>query len=241
MTTLDLIKNQADHPHIAASVSDRELEIIDSAVLKAIDLIELRIDHFTSISTGHIAGVIRKARSLNRHLICTVRSPDEGGRISITDEERLEIFGVAAPLVDIIDIEASSAIFRDVLDMVNKNNKILIASVHNFNCTPPYREMEEMIRFNKARGAHIVKIATMPQRREDILEMTRLTVMHHRDNIVTISMGQMGMITRLFFPFIGSLFTFASVGSTKAPGQIDAIRLREIMEIFSSQKLHLHP
>jgi|Deesub1362A_J573_1020465.scaffolds.fasta_scaffold18618_2 3-dehydroquinate dehydratase-1 len=221
-------------PLIAASISDRELGLIDKAVLDSIDLIELRVDHFSKYSSEYISEIINKVKKFNKYIICTIRSSDEGGATYINDSERLRIFNEVASLVDIIDIEAASDIFLDVLNIVKENNKILIASVHNFDTTPSYRELEDTVLFNKSRGAHIVKIATMPKRREDILVMTKLTVTYFLENIVTICMGQMGMITRVFFPFIGSLFTFASVGKTKAPGQMDVCRLRELMNIFSS-------
>ncbi len=225
---------EARRPLIAASISDRELGLVDKAVLDSIDLIELRVDHFSNLSPEYISAVTKKAKGFNKHLICTIRATDEGGAAHIDDSERLSIFNEVAGLVDMIDIEAASDIFIDVLNIVKENNKILIASVHNFHSTPSYRELEDTVLFNKSRGAHIVKIATMPKRREDILVMTKLTVTYFLENIVTICMGQMGMITRVFFPFIGSLFTFASVGETKAPGQMDVRRLRELMNIFTS-------
>ncbi|NOY63801.1 MAG: type I 3-dehydroquinate dehydratase [Nitrospirae bacterium] len=220
-------------PLIAASISDRELGLIDKTVLDSIDLIELRVDHFSKLSSEYISEVINKTKGFDKHLICTIRSTDEGGATHINDSERLRIFKEVAGLVDMIDIEAASEIFIDVLNIAKEKDKILIASIHNFDSTPSYRELEDTVLFNKSRGAHIVKIATMPQRREDIFSMTRLTVTYYRENIVTICMGQMGVITRVFFPFIGSLFTFASVGETKAPGQMDVRRLRELMNLFS--------
>jgi len=39
-----------------------------------------------------------------------------------------------------------------------------------------------------------------------------------------------GLISRLFFPSVGSLFTFASIGDSKAPGQIPVLELRKYME-----------
>lgn len=221
-------------PLIAASVSDRELGLIDESALDLIDLIELRVDHFSNLSPEYISEVINKTKGFDKHIICTIRASNEGGATDINDSERLRIFNEVAGLVDMIDIEAASGIFSDVLDIAKEKDRILIASIHNFDSTPSYRELEDSVLFNKSRGAHIVKIATMPRRREDIFVMTRLTATYYGENIVTICMGQMGMITRVFFPFIGSLFTFASVGETKASGQMDVRRLRELMNIFAS-------
>ncbi len=226
---LKLLRDRS-RPLIAASVSDMDLGMLDTGVLAAADLLELRVDLFGSFSDKHLSETFRKAGKYGKPLIGTIRSEKEGGKHHFSEQERLSLFGIIIEYADIIDVEAKSEILSDVIDMARERGSVLIASFHDFEKTPSYNELSEMVFSVKKKGADIVKIATMPRNSEDIEVMTRLTLQHSKDNIVTICMGESGLITRVFFPVIGSLFTFASVGEAKAPGQVSVVKLRELME-----------
>ena len=47
--------------------------------------------------------------------------------------------------------------------------------------------------------------------------------------MITISMGQLGLLSRLTGQIFGSCITFASMGEASAPGQIDAEELKEAL------------
>jgi 3-dehydroquinate dehydratase-1 len=224
---------QFGRPAIAGSASDEELVLIDDNILGAIDLIELRIDHFEVLSEEHVSRVFRKAQQFEKPLIATIRSFDEGGKCEIDDYARMKLFQIAALHADLIDVEMRSLIFKDVQKLIKRSGKILIASCHDFNRTPDYSDLSSQVENSKRRGADIAKIAVTPNTQEDLKAMTLLTLNFSREGIVTICMGNMGLVTRVFFPIVGSLFSFASIGYPKAPGQISAIELRKLMDSLS--------
>ncbi len=217
-------------PAIAGAASDRDLELISGKVLDALDLIELRIDLFSDLDRRYVRTVFEKTKALGKPVIATVRSREEGGGRELRDGERLGLFEAVADLADLIDIEGSSGIFRGVRRIAADSRSILIASYHNFEATPAYSELSVLVRRFRSRGADIVKVATSATGCEDLRSMTRLTLGYWKDGLVTICMGGKGLPTRIFFPIIGSLFTFASIGKPTAPGQVSAVRLRELID-----------
>ncbi|NOX20474.1 MAG: type I 3-dehydroquinate dehydratase [Nitrospirae bacterium] len=218
-----------NRPGIAASVSDSDIPLLKDDQLKSIDLIELRIDLFEDLSLDHIKGVFKKAEGFNKPLIATVRDVKEGGAKEIADSDRLNIYEAIADRASMIDVEIRSSILRDVKEVCKKGNTLLIASFHDFNTTPERDEIIEIINTARAAGADIVKIATRVENEKHIRLLTEITLMEYGKGIITIGMGQKGLITRVVFPVLGSLFTFASVGAPKAPGQIPVTELREII------------
>ena len=219
-----------ERPAIAGAASDNDLKYISEDILKALDLIELRVDHFFSLTDGHIKDVFKEAKALKKPLIATVRSTEEGGQRDIPDSKRIRLFNLTRNYADFIDIEARSEIFDKVRNLARDAGITLIASYHNFENTPSYDELSGFIAEYRERGANIVKIATTANSKDDLRTVTRITLDHHQEGIVTICMGVKGLISRLFFPSVGSLFTFASIGDSKAPGQMPALELRRYME-----------
>ena len=87
-----------------------------------------------------------------------------------------------------------------------------------------------------ASGAKIIKFAGMPQQQSDVLrlmtETLRFAEKHSDLTLVTMAMGELGKITRVASDSFGSSWTFASVGTTSAPGQLSLSEMLTIREIF---------
>jgi len=227
------LRFDSKRPAIAGAASDRDLRHISAEELAAMDLIELRIDHFPDLSDEYIMDVFKEARSLGKPLIATVRATDEGGQRDIPDTERVRIFNTVRNLANLMDIEARAGIFDEVRGIARDAGITLIASYHNFNNTPSYDVLSGLIAEYREKGADIIKIAATANSNDDLRTMTRITLDHFQEGLVTICMGSNGLISRVFFPSIGSLFTFASVGESKAPGQIPVLKLRKFMETLA--------
>ena len=84
-------------------------------------------------------------------------------------------------------------------------------------------------------GADIAKIAVMPISKSDVL---RLMDVSQRASqimnipIITMSMGPMGLVTRINGEFTCSAVTFGSGENASAPGQIPCGDLAEILQII---------
>jgi 3-dehydroquinate dehydratase-1 len=76
----------------------------------------------------------------------------------------------------------------------------------------------------------------MPQTAEDVLTLLAATnEMHNKyadRPIITMSMGPLGVISRLSGEVFGSSMTFGAVGTSSAPGQIPVDGLAATLEIL---------
>ena len=72
----------------------------------------------------------------------------------------------------------------------------------------------------------ISKVAYMPKNKKDVINLLEAVSEIKDFPIIAISMGKLGIITRIF----GSVITFASAKSSSAPGQIEAMKLKYILD-----------
>lgn len=217
-------------PAIAISISDRE----DNAILKSafVDMMEIRVDQFGKMDPSHIRSIVMTRRKIGVPLILTVRSREEGGRKGISDELKLNIFKENIPLVDAVDIELKSPILPEVVRAARKNKKIAVVSMHDFKMTPNDKILKDALARAKRSGAHIVKIAAKANKEEDVARLMRFTMENKSKNIITISLGAIGSISRLIFPGFGSLITYAYIGRPSGLGQRTLRELREHLRIY---------
>ena len=85
-----------------------------------------------------------------------------------------------------------------------------------------------------AGDADIVKLAVMPQNMEDVLKLLSVTNEFKEENpdtpVITMSMGKMGMISRLCGESFGAAVTFAAHKKASAPGQMEMHEVADILE-----------
>jgi len=178
---------------------------------QGIDVIEARIDLFKRQDVVSVKRELQAIRKAGLPVIGTIRSPKEGGRARISDAKRLALYKAILPWVDCIDIELGSrSILKEVIKAVKERKKTLMLSYHDFKRTPSKRAIESKIRQARALKAHIVKIATQARTERDVAQLFKLTHQHRKKNLVTISMGRAGSISRVLFPAAGSLLTYTS-------------------------------
>ena len=83
-------------------------------------------------------------------------------------------------------------------------------------------------------GGDLPKIAVMPQNERDVLELLSATEEFYRlysdRPFITISMSKLGLISRIGGGVFGSAMTFGAVGEVSAPGQMEALKLKKILE-----------
>ena len=207
-------------PRIAAVILDgKDKKSISKAKRDGADLLELRIDCFKRQDTDYIRKIIKDARDENLPVIATIRSKAEGGRRNLMDAERLRIFKAIMPLVDAVDIELSSKkILNGVIKEAHRFKKRVIVSYHDFRNTPAEGQLNAIIKNSRKAGGDIVKIAAFAKDKRDIIRLASLNI--SQNDIITIAMGRLGVVSRLFFPMLGSLLTYCSVTKSSAPGQM---------------------
>lgn len=112
----------------------------------------------------------------------------------------------------------------------------VIASNHDFLKTPSKEQLIARLACMQRMGADIAKIAVMPEVPEDVLTLlcaTREMEKNHPETpVITMSMGRLGVLSRMGGGLFGSALTFASAGKASAPGQVEVEQLRGILKML---------
>ena len=208
-----------------------------------IDIVEFRGDYYNYLNDFdklcYVLKYLKKVLS-DIILLFTIRSNNEGGeKLSFSSPEIFEIneYVIANELADMVDVELNSGteiVERQVSLARNHNIKVIISN-HDFNTTPSRDEILKRLCLMQDIGADIAKIAVMPKNKKQVMELLMATLDMEecaRIPIVTISMGEIGLISRMCGQFTGSAITFATVCEASAPGQIPVSELQETLGIF---------
>ncbi|MCR4831006.1 MAG: type I 3-dehydroquinate dehydratase [Pseudobutyrivibrio sp.] len=221
-------------------------EIIDAAKRiknEAFDIVEWRVDFFEEVFDQY---KVKKAAAGLRDvlddapILFTFRTKDEGGQKEIEGNSYTTLLNFASTLeyIDLIDVEVffKDADIKNIITTAHDNNTKVVASNHDFNQTPAHDEIiSRLVKMDEI-GADILKIAVMPQCKGDVITLLSATVdAEDKVNgkpVVTISMGQTGLISRISGSFTSSAITFGTVGNASAPGQIDSNKLKDILNLI---------
>lgn len=208
------------------------------------DLVEWRADFYREVREPE---AMRKAlekirrRIGEKPLLFTFRTAQEGGNSSIDPESYAELNERAAAggLADLVDVEINRGeeFAARLTETIQRKNCRVLGSFHDFNGTPEAARMTAVLCRMQELGMDITKLAVTPKNREDVLELLRAAVRMEEElgdrPCVTMSMGRLGVISRMIGNFSGSAITFGTAGSASAPGQIPAGKLDQVLRILS--------
>lgn len=220
-------------------------EIIDEAkeiLALPADLVEWRADWFEDVfDFEQVKSVLNSLREIlgKKPVLFTFRTAKEGGERAIEDITYIALNKVAAESgkVDLLDVElfAGDTVVDEVLNIAHQNHVKVIASNHDFEKTPSKEEMISRLQKMEEMGADILKIAVMPKSSKDVLTLLSTTEEMHElteKPVVTMSMSDIGGVSRVSGELFGSAITFGAAGKASAPGQIPAEELRNVLEIL---------
>ena len=220
-------------PRVTVAVTDTEdIKAINGY---CVDILEIRVDQFRKLNPDHIRNTILDKKKAGLPLILTVRNKEEGGQKNISDIFKLNIFRENISLVDAVDIELKSPVLSEVVKLAKKNKKTVIISWHNFISTPNDKFLKNILSRAKKNGANIVKIAARANKTEDIIRLIKFTYENKNKNLITVSLGAMGSISRLIFPKFGSLITYSYITKPSGTGQIPLEKLQEHLRLYYPQ------
>ena len=206
------------------------------------EMIEWRVDAFENVeSPNAIREILNEMKHIIKEsiLVYTFRSKNQGGCKALSTADIYDIHQVAAEsdVVDFIDVEYFEAKNpQKEIAMLQEMGVYVIASHHDFDETPDDRILRMLMEQMQQGGADVAKLAVMPKNADDVVRLLKLTndikQKYPTLPVVTMSMGALGVVSRMAGEIFGSCITFGAVGEISAPGQIPAGQLEHILQII---------
>jgi len=224
---------------IVGQTKEEILAVAKEASESVCDLVEWRIDHYEDVTVdGAVSELSKVVKEIaGKPLLVTFRSFKEGGELDIPDDQYFNIYHdiITNGQLDLLDIE----LFMDkdqVAELVaachDKNIQVVMCN-HDFDATPSKEEIVSRLEQMEEKGADICKIAVMPKNASDVLVLLDATQERYQQAdvpLITMSMGSLGMVSRLAGEAFGSAATFGSLGKASAPGQMPVEDLATSLE-----------
>lgn len=219
-------------PTVIAPFTDRTpLRTLERAAKQGLSLAEARVDLFRERSAEAVRAHVAAARAVMPVLV-TIRSAREGGAWREPEPLRLELYRTLLAGADAIDVELAAPICADVVSAARRARRLVVLSHHDFRRTPTAAALDRIVEAGVRAGADIVKIAAHVADDEGTARLAAVFARHPKRALVVIAMGEHGKKSRVFFPALGSLFTFASLDRATAPGQLDLAATRRALATF---------
>lgn len=198
------------------------------------DLIELRLDCLDpSLGVDSLRDIKTVFPDISIPIIVTYRPSEQGGQRDLSAKLRLLFWLFNRPTADFFDVEFDIATAPSVFDSDKYFDwSRVISSYHNFGGVPAdlltiYERMSNT-------RARTLKFAVHANDAIDCLPVFQLLERGTRagHEMISIAMGNAGLLTRILGPSRGAFLTYASDnGKATAPGQVSAKELREVYRI----------
>lgn len=225
-------------------VAERDQLVHQAKELVALrpDMLEWRADALRGVSGKVVASLLPELRGVigQLPLLFTCRIASEGGMQPLAQEKRLEIFAaaLAGDEIDLVDVELCNK--AEFIDQVRAWTLAkgcgLLLSHHDFRATPDADQLLATLVAAQAAGADIAKVAVMPRSSSDVLSLLTACDRARQGAVdiplIAISMGALGVISRVAGALFGSDITFAAGREVSAPGQLPIEELRRFMAII---------
>lgn len=202
------------------------------------DILEWRADSFYTTDIETIVETLKKLSSVcELPIIFTWRSSRDGGK-EILDADYSQLIKAVADskLASYIDIEYSYHGAKQLVDYTEEKGNKVILSYHDFNGYPNLEELRLLVEKMGGTGGSIIKIAFTPNDISQVLQALYLEASYNKEiphpALVTISMGEIGKLSRVTGNLTGAPITFASAINSSAPGQLTICQTKAMMDIF---------
>ncbi|WP_137663524.1 type I 3-dehydroquinate dehydratase [Enterococcus hulanensis] len=241
--TVDHVKIGEGLPKIIVPIVGKTTEdlLSEAETVHALDcdLVEWRIDFFELVHEPQaVAKLSHNLKAiLEKPLLITFRTKKEGGVCELSDDDYFNLYKVIILEgdLDLLDVELfmPEKKVAETIDLAHQNGIKIIMCNHDFDKTPEKNEIITRLRSMQEKGADICKIAVMPQSSADVLTLLDATREMYEEYanvpLITMSMGALGMVSRISGQVFGSAATFGSAGTASAPGQVPVVELRKML------------
>ena len=197
--------------------------------LKKSDYAEIRLDFLKMEQIPETLEIIKK--DLNR-IVCTLRPETEGGKFPGNEKERIAIIKLISeynPLL--LDIEFNTLKKNPSLAKYLKSTKTkLLVSWHDFKKTPNSLELKNKVN-HMSKFSSNVKIVCTAKSTDDSTRMLELYSKKGKNSLISFAMGDFGRISRILCLYLGSPYTYVSLGKAIAPGQFSVDEVKKITNL----------
>jgi len=195
--------------------------------------LEFRLDYLSKPALA----MSRIKRFMEMHpgtvVIATCRRVASGGKFKGSIASQLDVLSKAGTAgCQLIDIELQTAAKCKPEQLQKLRGRVaLILSYHDFRAT---KKLDETLEKMAAYPADFYKVVSTATTLSDNVAMIKFLAREgDRHSMVSMCMGEQGIISRVLGVRAGSVFTFASAGAGQetAPGQVTAQELRNVYRI----------
>ena len=199
--------------------------------LKKSDYVEIRFDF---IKTEEIPKTLEIIKKDIKKIVCTLRPKSEGGRFEGSEKERIAIIKLIAEYNPfLLDVEFNTIKKNKELIKYLKSTKTkLLISWHDFKKTPKLSELKNKMN-QMSKFSNNVKIVTTAKSSNDSAITLQLYNQKKKNNLIAFSMGDNGRISRILCLYLGSPYTYVSLGKPIAPGQFSVDEVKKIISLKS--------
>lgn len=184
---------------------------------------ELRLDF---LSRDQVGSLMELAAPYMNRTVCTLRPAAEGGRFGGAESERIrlleEISGYGPYMLDV-----ELAAIQDNHGLLDRLGADILVSWHDFEGTPEPDELRRRLEAMRQYSSN-VKMAVMARDTRDVATVLGLYAFKGDATLVAFAMGKAGRFSRLCSLYLGSPFTYVSLGTAVAPGQYSLEEIKKI-------------
>ena len=218
---------------ICASVAEKTPKRLKQTLTKALkksDYAEIRFDF---LNPNLVPDALQQIKKDLRKCVCTLRPVSEGGKFSGSEKNRISIMKLIAEYNPfLLDVELNTLSKNKNLRLYLKNTGTdILVSWHNFKQTPSNSVLKKKLT-QMEKISNNIKIVTMAKSINDATQVLSL-YKNNNTKLIAFSMGNYGKISRILCLFLGSPYTYASLGKPIAPGQFS---VDEVKSIFARRK-----
>ena len=213
---------------IAEETPNKIKQKLKTALTKS-DFVEVRFDFLKTEQVPEALEIIKK--DLKR-IVCTLRPKTEGGKFKGNEKERIAILKLIAEYSPyLLDVEFNTLKKNpSLVKYLKKANTKLLVSWHDFKKTPSIAELKKKMN-QMSKFSSNVKIVCTAKSTDDSTRMLELYSKKRKNNLISFAMGDLGRISRILCLYLGSPYTYVSLGKAVAPGQFSVDEIKKITNL----------
>jgi 3-dehydroquinate dehydratase-1 len=216
-----------------ASITEKTPKRLKQTLAKALkksDYAEIRFDF---LNPNLVPDALQQIKKDLRKCVCTLRPVSEGGKFSGSEKNRISIMKLIAEYNPfLLDVELNTlSKNKNLRRYLKSTGTDILVSWHSFKQTPSNSVLKKKLA-QMEKISNNIKIVTMAKSINDATQVLSL-YKNNNTKLIAFSMGNYGRISRILCLFLGSPYTYVSLGKPVAPGQFS---VDEVKSIFARRE-----